>query len=112
MIRKEEDDDVLRDGQRLRVPLALMDSSLDPVQRAIRDAVKYGSLGPGNMHVEETPDVPPTFGVEPLGARGAHPDEQGTTRELPPKKGPPRTAMVEQAYADYINRLVGAWKNK
>ena len=102
---KNDDDPILRDGEALRVSMTMMDAQ----QRAVADQGKFGSLGPGNMAVSKVAEVPPTFVVDPFGERGAW--SGNGTRELPPRKGPPRKAE-SKAYSEYIERTVSAWKTK
>ena len=93
-MKYEPDDDTVRDGESVRVPMQMMDA----VQQGIYGAVGGVSFG-GNI-----PTLPPTFETNMVASVGGDPDSDGTTKSLPPKKGP--EAEREERKLELSN----AWK--
>ena len=103
--------DILRDGQRLRVPMMMRDH-LTPLQRAVADATFDASLHrPGFRYAADyTPqrealdqyirDI--TTAWQPRDGEGSA--VNGT--QPPPTDADPRDA----AYRDYCDRLTNAWR--
>src|SRR5262245_49607671 len=106
--RDEDDDDIVQDGQRLRVPLTMMDS----VQRAVTLAGTPARVVDGQGG---------TSGLHRPGVRIAVGDARKTTVVRDPRGRLKETWETEeedadaamsrdQAYADYERTLVDAWR--
>lgn len=109
----DDDDSIVQDGQVLRVPMTMMDS-MDPIQKAVaRSSVRVtDGSGKGGLNL-----MRPGFRIAANDARKTTTvrDPQGRlkeTWETEEEEDGTSDAMRarDQAYADYENRLVNAYK--